>query len=157
MKHPSKRRNRSRDTDSFFLLMHQIVGDLGASEWIPLPGNDASFARGAVDSFNVSGADVNDLSHVYVRLVSINWVLARPFLLVAYSLIPAKPFMFHLIRSGARPPMPCCIPSGTSSALRSFTRSVMPGGTTDRQGGGTKDRQGGCHEPGVNHAKFVLK
>lgn len=49
----------------------QIVGDLGGSEWMPLSGGDSCFARGAVDTFNVSGVDVNDLSHLAVRLVSV--------------------------------------------------------------------------------------
>ena len=55
----------------------QIVGDLGASEWMPLSGGDSCFARGAVDTFNISGVDVNDLSHLAVRLVSVESV-GRP-------------------------------------------------------------------------------
>ena len=59
------------------LAATQIVGDLGASEWMPLSGGDSCFARGAVDTFNISGVDVNDLSHLAVRLVSVESV-GRP-------------------------------------------------------------------------------
>lgn len=46
-----------------------FVGDAGRSEWVPLRGRgDGGFARGGVDTFLVSAADVNDLSHVQLRL-----------------------------------------------------------------------------------------
>ncbi len=48
----------------------KVIGDLGCSEWIQLKGQDSCFSRAAVDTFNVTGVNVNDLSHVSVRLVN---------------------------------------------------------------------------------------
>ena len=66
----------------------RLVGDKGASRWVDLDkpveaadGNGAAlFSRGAIDTFAVTAADVGDLSHVVVRLGSVqhsDWNLTK--------------------------------------------------------------------------------
>eukprot|EP00798_Chlamydomonas_sp_ICE-L_P008862 gene8862-3748_t len=53
----------------------KVVGDMGATAWVQLgalvPAADA-FSRGCCDKFRIRGADVNDLSHLMIKLAAVD-------------------------------------------------------------------------------------